>query len=120
MERNSLLAHGSSFFVTRYIVKLFWQVLCKLKSHLLLICTALIIIQIFLQCRVCTKHGSLISPVLLQPNVSESTIIQDQNEWTCKYCKEDISISITSMLYVFRYLIAELAAIRFIFGGEVT
>ena len=65
-----------------------------------------------LQCRVCTKCGSLISPVLLKPNTTESIILQDQKEWTCKFCEDDATISVISVSYVFRYLVAELAAMN--------
>ena len=65
-----------------------------------------------LQCRVCTKCGSLISPVLLKSTVTDSAILQDQKEWTCKFCEEDANISIISVSYVFRYLVAELAAMN--------
>ncbi|XP_065889347.1 DNA-directed RNA polymerase I subunit RPA2-like [Dysidea avara] len=90
MERDSLLAHGSSFLLQDRLLN------CSDKSY----------------CRVCTKCGSLISPVLLKPTVSDSTIVQDQKEWTCKYCEEDASISVISVSYVFRYLVAELAAMN--------
>ena len=65
-----------------------------------------------LQCRVCTKCGSLISPVLLKTNITDSAILQERKEWSCKFCEEDANISVISVSYVFRYLVAELAAMN--------
>jgi len=107
MERDSLLAHGSSFLLQDRLLN------CSDKSYVSmyhLYCSHYH--ANILQCRVCTNCGSLISPVLLKPNISESTIVQDQKEWTCKYCEENASISIISVSYVFRYLVAELAAMN--------
>ena len=106
MERDSLLAHGSSFLLQDRLLN------CSDKSYVSVIYYCSNYYLSILQCRVCTKCGSLISPVLLKPNVSESTIIQDQKEWTCKYCEKDARISVISVSYVFRYLVAELAAMN--------
>ena len=108
MERDSLLAHGSSFLLQDRLLN------CSDKSYVCFhYCLFMLRFPcIILQCRVCTKCGSLISPVLLKANVTESVILQDRKEWTCKLCEEDSSISIISVSYVFRYLVAELAAMN--------
>jgi len=108
MERDSLLAHGSSFLLQDRLLNCSDKsyVSCNILSRINITCLYII------QCRVCTKCGSLISPVLLKANTTESAILQDQKEWTCMFCKEDANISVISVSYVFRYLVAELAAMN--------
>ncbi|KAL3199143.1 hypothetical protein MRX96_014108 [Rhipicephalus microplus] len=84
MERDSLLAHGASFLLQDRLFN------CSDKSlaHL------------------CTKCQSMLSPVV---DKAESDVVR---KWKCPTCQTSDFIEIISIPYVFRYLVAELAAMN--------
>ena len=59
----------------------------------------------------CRKCGSILSPVLEKPQKS-SALSHIQPEWKCRLCEDGGQIDIISVPYVFRYLVAELAAVN--------
>lgn len=66
-----------------------------------------------LQSRLCKKCGSLLSPMLV--GLSSTTAAANgavQSRWMCRACSDGGQIEIISVPYVFRYLVAELAAMN--------
>ena len=59
-------------------------------------------------CRTC---GSILSPVLEKPSLG-SSLSNVQPEWKCRLCEDGGQIDVISVPYVFRYLVAELAAVN--------
>lgn len=91
MERDSLLAHGSSFLLQDRLLN------CSDRSL----------------SRLCKKCGSLLSPMLV--GLSSTTAAANgavQSRWMCRACSDGGQIEIISVPYVFRYLVAELAAMN--------
>lgn len=84
MERDSLLAHGASFLLQDRLFN------CSDKSL----------------AYVCSKCMSMLSPVI---DRVDGDIIR---KWTCPTCRTGDFIEIISIPYVFRYLVAELAAMN--------
>ena len=67
----------------------------------------------FSQAQVCTKCGSLLSALIAKPVSSTAAAsYESQRQWTCMLCKKSDNIQLISVPYVFRYLVAELAAMN--------
>ncbi|XP_064401799.1 DNA-directed RNA polymerase I subunit RPA2-like isoform X3 [Halichondria panicea] len=90
MERDSLLAHGASFLLQDRLLN------CSDKSF----------------CRICKECGSIVSPMLDKAPPTISALSDVQPEWRCRMCQDKGQIDIISVPYVFRYLVAELAAMN--------
>ncbi|CAH3030121.1 unnamed protein product [Porites evermanni] len=91
MERDALLAHGTSF----------------LLQDRLMNCSDRTVGQ------VCTKCGSILSPLLDKPAVEvAAAAAHKERKWTCKVCESTEHIQLLAFPYVFRYLVAELAAMN--------
>ncbi|KAJ8024605.1 DNA-directed RNA polymerase I subunit RPA2 [Holothuria leucospilota] len=94
MERDSLLAHGTSFLLHDRLMN------CSDKSLT----------------RVCKKCGSLLGISLETPladySVSERMLGVDQRKWTCAICDTSKELEVIYVPYVFRYLVAELCAMN--------
>ncbi|XP_064456531.1 DNA-directed RNA polymerase I subunit RPA2-like [Ornithodoros turicata] len=84
MERDSLLAHGTSFLLHDRLFN------CSDKSLAYL----------------CRKCGSMLSPLIEKPDGDMFP------RWTCPGCQTADFVDVISVPYVFRYLLAELAAIN--------
>ncbi|KAH6940188.1 hypothetical protein HPB50_026310 [Hyalomma asiaticum] len=84
MERDSLLAHGASFLLQDRLFN------CSDKSL----------------AYVCRNCQSMLSPVV---DKAESDVVR---KWKCPTCQTSDFIDIISIPYVFRYLVAELAAMN--------
>eukprot|EP01135_Chromosphaera_perkinsii_P009911 Nk52_evm4s1967 gene=Nk52_evmTU4s1967 len=85
MERDSLLAHGTSYLLNDRLMK------CSDYSH----------------SYVCKTCGSIISPV-----VEHKQDISKKGVVTCTQCGNGNGIEIVAVPYVFRYLISELLAMN--------
>lgn len=91
MERDALIAHGSSFLLHD---RLF---LCSDKSYTY----------------VCTKCGSILSPTLEKPSDEAAAVSYERKrKWICSTCQTSKFCEEICMPYVFRYLAAELAAVN--------
>jgi DNA-directed RNA polymerase I subunit RPA2 len=94
MERDSLLAHGSSFLLQDRLLN------CSDRSL----------------SHVCKKCGSLLSPMLVKPATSATghdiPPSNDRSRWKCLMCSDGGHIEVVTVPYVFRYLVAELAAMN--------
>ncbi|XP_069743803.1 DNA-directed RNA polymerase I subunit RPA2 [Narcine bancroftii] len=88
MERDALLAHGTSFLLQDRLFN------CSDRSV----------------ARVCVKCSSLLSPVLEKPPPSWSAT--RHRKYQCTVCQQSDTIEIVSVPYVFRYFVAELAAMN--------
>ncbi|XP_059501176.1 DNA-directed RNA polymerase I subunit RPA2 [Stegostoma tigrinum] len=88
MERDALLAHGTSFLLQDRLFN------CSDRSV----------------AHVCIKCSSLLSPVLEKPPPSWS--YTRHRKYQCTLCHQSDTIEIVSVPYVFRYFIAELAAMN--------
>ncbi|RXM98992.1 DNA-directed RNA polymerase I subunit RPA2 [Acipenser ruthenus] len=88
MERDALLAHGTSFLLHDRLFN------CSDRSV----------------AHVCVECGSLLSPLLEKPPPSWSTTRHRKNN--CTVCKKSDSVDVVSVPYVFRYFVAELAAMN--------
>ena len=61
----------------------------------------------------CTKCGSILSPLLDKPAVEVAAVAaHKERKWTCKVCESTEHIQLLAFPYVFRYLVAELAAMN--------
>ncbi|KAM6178697.1 DNA-directed RNA polymerase I subunit RPA2 isoform 1-T1 [Rhynchocyon petersi] len=88
MERDALLAHGTSFLLHDRLFN------CSDRSV----------------AHVCVQCGSLLSPLLEKPPPSWSAI--RNRKYNCVLCNRSDTISTLSVPYVFRYFVAELAAMN--------
>ncbi|KAM6916058.1 DNA-directed RNA polymerase I subunit RPA2 [Xenentodon cancila] len=88
MERDALLAHGSAFLLHDRLFN------CSDRSV----------------AQVCVDCGSLLSPLLEKPPPSWSAM--RHRKTVCTLCGKSDSISSVSVPYVFRYFVAELAAMN--------
>ncbi|XP_043298497.1 DNA-directed RNA polymerase I subunit RPA2-like [Cervus canadensis] len=88
MERDALLAHGTSFLLHDRLFN------CSDRSV----------------AHVCVKCGSLLSPLLEKPPPSWSAL--RNRKYNCALCNRSDTIDTVSVPYVFRYLVAELAAMN--------
>ncbi|XP_078068409.1 DNA-directed RNA polymerase I subunit RPA2 [Mustelus asterias] len=88
MERDALLAHGTSFLLQDRLFN------CSDRSV----------------AHVCIKCGSLLSPILEKPPPSWSAT--RHRKYQCTLCHQSDTIEIVSVPYVFRYFVAELAAMN--------
>ncbi|XP_020390740.2 DNA-directed RNA polymerase I subunit RPA2 isoform X1 [Rhincodon typus] len=88
MERDALLAHGTSFLLQDRLFN------CSDRSV----------------AHVCIKCSSLLSPVLEKPPPSWSAT--RHRKYQCTLCHQSDTIEIVSVPYVFRYFVAELAAMN--------
>ena len=68
--------------------------------------------HIHTQTHICRTCGSILSPVLEKAPPTGSALSHVQPEWKCRLCEDRGQIDIISVPYVFRYLIAELAAVN--------
>ncbi|KAK1332849.1 LOW QUALITY PROTEIN: hypothetical protein QTO34_006380 [Cnephaeus nilssonii] len=85
MERDALLAHGTSFLLHDRLFN------CS-DPH------------------VCVKCGSLLSPLLEKPPPSWSAM--RNRKYNCAVCNRSDTVDTVSVPYVFRYFVAELAAMN--------
>jgi DNA-directed RNA polymerase I subunit RPA2 len=91
MERDALLAHGTSFLLQDRLLN------CSDRSLT----------------RVCTSCGSILSPVFDQaPSGAAATAAMSRRRWRCKVCRTHEHIETVAIPYVCKYLIAELAAMN--------
>ena len=75
---------------------------------------------LLLQAQVCKKCGSILSPYLERPPSSNAAVsAESERKWTCSLCKRTDTIDIIKVPYVFKYLVAELAAINIKVNLEV-
>lgn len=88
MERDALLAHGSSFLLHDRLFN------CSDRSV----------------AQVCIDCGSLLSPLLEKPPPNWSSI--RHRKTICLLCNKSDSIETVSVPYVFKYFVAELAAMN--------
>uniref|UniRef100_A0A8C0YWV7 DNA-directed RNA polymerase n=2 Tax=Canis lupus familiaris TaxID=9615 RepID=A0A8C0YWV7_CANLF len=88
MERDALLAHGTSFLLHDRLFN------CSDRSV----------------AHVCVKCGSLLSPLLEKPPPSWSAM--RNRKYNCTLCDRSDTIDTVSVPYVFRYFVAELAAMN--------
>ncbi|XP_037663578.1 DNA-directed RNA polymerase I subunit RPA2 isoform X2 [Choloepus didactylus] len=88
MERDALLAHGTSFLLHDRLFN------CSDRSV----------------AHVCVKCGSLLSPLLEKPPPSWSAT--RNRKYSCALCHRSDTIDTLSVPYVFRYFVAELAAMN--------
>ncbi|XP_020843135.2 DNA-directed RNA polymerase I subunit RPA2 isoform X1 [Phascolarctos cinereus] len=88
MERDALLAHGTSFLLHDRLFN------CSDRSV----------------AHVCVKCGSLLSPLLEKPPPSWSAM--RKRKYNCTVCNRSDTIDTVSVPYVFRYFVAELAAMN--------
>uniref|UniRef100_A0A2K6T812 DNA-directed RNA polymerase n=1 Tax=Saimiri boliviensis boliviensis TaxID=39432 RepID=A0A2K6T812_SAIBB len=88
MERDALLAHGTSFLLHDRLFN------CSDRSV----------------AHVCVKCGSLLSPLLEKPPPSWSAM--RNRKYNCTLCHRSDTIDTVSVPYVFRYFVAELAAMN--------
>ncbi|XP_078256103.1 DNA-directed RNA polymerase I subunit RPA2 [Rhinoraja longicauda] len=88
MERDALLAHGTSFLLQDRLFN------CSDRSL----------------ARVCVGCGSLLSPLLEKPPPSWSAT--RHRKYRCTVCHQTDTIELISVPYVFRYFVAELAAMN--------
>uniref|UniRef100_A0A4X2LGS4 DNA-directed RNA polymerase n=1 Tax=Vombatus ursinus TaxID=29139 RepID=A0A4X2LGS4_VOMUR len=88
MERDALLAHGTSFLLHDRLFN------CSDRSV----------------AHVCVKCGSLLSPLLEKPPPSWSAM--RNRKYNCTVCNRSDTIDTVSVPYVFRYFVAELAAMN--------
>uniref|UniRef100_A0A9L0IYN7 DNA-directed RNA polymerase n=1 Tax=Equus asinus TaxID=9793 RepID=A0A9L0IYN7_EQUAS len=88
MERDALLAHGTSFLLHDRLFN------CSDRSV----------------AHVCVKCGSLLSPLLEKPPPSWSAM--RNRKYNCTLCNRTDTIDTVSVPYVFRYFVAELAAMN--------
>uniref|UniRef100_A0A8C6WC10 DNA-directed RNA polymerase subunit beta n=1 Tax=Nannospalax galili TaxID=1026970 RepID=A0A8C6WC10_NANGA len=88
MERDALLAHGTSFLLHDRLFN------CSDRSV----------------AHVCVKCGSLLSPLLEKPPPSWSAM--RNRKYNCTVCDRSDTIDTISVPYVFRYFVAELAAMN--------
>ncbi|XP_072292632.1 DNA-directed RNA polymerase I subunit RPA2 [Eucyclogobius newberryi] len=88
MERDALLAHGSSFLLHDRLFN------CSDRSST----------------QVCVDCGSMLSPLLEKPPPLWSTL--RHRTTTCTLCGKGESIETVSVPFVFRYFVAELAAMN--------
>eukprot|EP00795_Rhopilema_esculentum_P014271 gene14271-5300_t len=91
MERDALISHGSAMLLHDRLMN------CSDET------TA----------HICTKCGSLLSPILDKPpNELAAVSSQEKRRWSCLQCKSTNSIKELTIPYVFRYLVAELATMN--------
>ncbi|KAL3881452.1 hypothetical protein ACJMK2_027894, partial [Sinanodonta woodiana] len=91
MERDALIAHGTSFLLQDRLLN------CSDKSL----------------AHICVDCGNILSPkVEKPPSIQAAVSIESRRKWHCTVCKKTDSIQIISVPYVFRYLLAELAAMN--------
>uniref|UniRef100_A0A2K5D6Y9 DNA-directed RNA polymerase n=1 Tax=Aotus nancymaae TaxID=37293 RepID=A0A2K5D6Y9_AOTNA len=88
MERDALLAHGTSFLLHDRLFN------CSDRSV----------------AHVCVKCGSLLSPLLEKPPPAWSAM--RNRKYNCTLCHRSDTIDTVSVPYVFRYFVAELAAMN--------
>lgn len=63
----------------------------------------------------------MVSPVLEKTTPTDPSLCHTPaGEWKCRLCQEEGRIDVISVPYVFRYLIAELAAMNIRVKVEVT
>lgn len=90
MERDALIAHGSSFLLQDRLFN------CSDKSKAF----------------ICTKCKSILSPMLVQhAEEKDRQLTQFCHQTVCQHCKERIHIQQIQVPYVFRYLVAELGSV---------
>ena len=77
-------------------------------------------LALFFQSRICKECGSIVSPVLEKATPSDSTLYHTPSEWKCQLCQDKGKIDVISVPYVFRYLVAELAAMNIKVKVEVS
>nr|KAF6448392.1 RNA polymerase I subunit B [Rousettus aegyptiacus] len=88
MERDALLAHGTSFLLHDRLFN------CSDRSV----------------AHVCVRCGSLLSPLLEKPPPAWSAM--RNRKYSCTVCQRSDTIDTVSVPYVFRYFVAELAAMN--------
>ena len=64
------------------------------------------------QTHICRTCGSILSPVLEKAPPTGSALSHIQPEWKCRLCEDRGQIDIISVPHIFRYLVAELAAVN--------
>ncbi|KAK7499458.1 hypothetical protein BaRGS_00009433 [Batillaria attramentaria] len=88
MERDALIAHGTSFLLHDRL----FNCSDRCKAH------------------ICIECGSLLSPVLEKPPPhTAAASFEAKRKWKCLTCGRSDKISIIAVPYVLRYLLAELA-----------
>eukprot|EP00794_Sanderia_malayensis_P003438 gene3438-3933_t len=91
MERDALIAHGSALLLHDRLMNCSDQT----TAH------------------ICTKCGNLLSPILDKPADDLAAVsLHEQRRWHCLQCESTKHIQEITIPYVFRYLVAELAAMN--------
>jgi len=91
MERDALISHGSAMLLHDRLMN------CSDET------TA----------HICTQCGSLLSPIFDKPADELAAVsAHDKRRWRCLQCKSIKDIKELTIPYVFRYLVAELAAMN--------
>ncbi|XP_075920649.1 DNA-directed RNA polymerase I subunit RPA2 [Petromyzon marinus] len=90
MERDALLAHGTSFLLHDRLVA------CSDRC----------------EARVCTRCGSLLSPTLERPPPDWAHTRSGRRAWACVVCKSADDVCVVTMPFVLRYFVAELASMN--------
>ncbi|KAK2177567.1 hypothetical protein NP493_591g01025 [Ridgeia piscesae] len=91
MERDALIAHGTAFLLQDRLLN------CsdKCLGH------------------VCSNCGSILSPLMGKPVMSNAaSSFEATRAWMCSVCQLENTVEAISIPYVFRYLVAELAAMN--------
>ncbi|CAH1788832.1 unnamed protein product [Owenia fusiformis] len=98
MERDALIAHGTSFLLQDRLLN------CSDKTvgH------------------VCTKCNSLLSPAIEKvPDKLAAASFEAQRGWKCSVCDTKDTVETVNIPYVFHYLVAELAAMNIKVKAEI-
>ena len=69
----------------------------------------------------CTSCGSILSPLMGKPVASNAASSYEATRtWMCSVCQVENTVEAVCMPYVFRYLVAELAAMNIKVTLQVT
>ena len=104
MERDSLLAHGTSFLLQDRLMN------CSDYSqvrHCFLFVSDIILTLCFYQAHVCRLCGSLVSPICTKI----VSTLANKRTFECRTCGTAEGIELVAIPYVFRYLTTELMSL---------
>jgi DNA-directed RNA polymerase I subunit RPA2 len=90
MERDGLLSHGTSFLLEDRLLN------CSDKTKGF----------------VCCQCGSILSPLIESPETSAAATYEARKRWACKVCQTHDTVKLVNVPHVFKYLVAELAAMN--------
>ena len=103
-------------FSTHYSLQILVYVFAHVIAQTLVMPTCICILScsVHFQSHVCKKCGSLLSPMLVRPATTGHDIppSNGRSRWKCLMCSDGGHIEVVTVPYVFRYLVAELAAMN--------